>query len=139
MNENAPKPEVTPKQERMSVQAEKQRALGEIAKIVKGWVEEFKQAYAERPEEEVRDADVMYEFAAFLRERSSKLLKEVRAVGEYRKEEATAKIHEFNLIQAESLARSAEFFEFYPEAADILAQTYPWIAEIKEWVEGLKK
>ncbi len=131
--------EGVPQQERMSVETEKQKALREIAEIVKGWVEEFKRSHAERSEEGARDADIMYEFGAFLRERSDRFLKEVREVGEYRKEQATAKIHEYNILQAELLSRSAELFEFYPDAADVLAQTYPWISDIKEWVKDLKK
>lgn len=118
-------------------QTEKQKAFQEIAEAIAQWRREFETIYFENKEVSHKVGDILYAYAQFIHAKSNALLESTQARGEYRSEQAVAKLHELNIVYIEELRRTAEVFEFYPEIADTLMETYPWFTGTKEWAESL--
>lgn len=131
--------EGAPQLELRDSKTEKQKAFEDVSLVVMEWGAEFKMAHVENPKASNETADILYEFAKFIREKSEQLLEKARAEGIYKKEQATAKLHEYNLAHIELLNRSAELVAFYPDAIDNLIQTYPWLTDMKRWAKSINE
>jgi len=90
-------------------------------------------------------ADAIYAFAEFIRTNSEDILKHVREIQtgapenqekEYRLEQSTAKLHEFNLANAAVLHEYAELLGSYPESVESLVSIFPWLRDISVWAEA---
>lgn len=90
-------------------------------------------------------ADAIFGFAEFIRKESTSVLEHVRAnqTGEpekqreeYRLEQATAKLHEFNIANAAVLHGYAELLGSHSESVSSLVDTFPWLREISSWAES---
>lgn len=114
---------------------ERQEAFGDVSRTIALWGDEFKERCLESGEKFPDVSVVMYEFALLIEERSKSLLEGAQIDGNYRVEQAVAKLHEFNMVHVDLLKRSAEVFLHYPDTITTLAETYPWILTIREWAE----
>lgn len=87
-------------------------------------------------------SEALYGFASFIRTQSEKVLEAVRAGqtglpekqrDEYKLEQATAKLHAFNLANAETLHLYAEVIDESEESAELLRSMFPWLQGIDVW------
>jgi hypothetical protein len=86
--------------------------------------------------------DAIYGFASFIRTQSEKVLEGVRALqtgnpekqrDEYKLEQAAAKLHAFNMANAETLHMYAEVLAESEESAELQRTIFPWLRSIDAW------
>lgn len=87
-------------------------------------------------------SDAVYAFAEFIRAQSESVLAAVRAAQtgrpenqrtEYRREEAAAKLHEFNMMNAATLSFYAEIRAGSEETVKLFHTIFPWLTSIDAW------
>lgn len=121
--------------EKLSNAERKENAFKETSTIIAKWAEDFQAERFSHGEKVDHASVVMYEFSAFIKERSRALLEEARTRDDYHIEGAVAKLHEFNLVNLELLKSAAELYMHQPYAVKVLEHAYPWIGTVKEWAD----